>query len=386
MPNEYPHVAISGRVRLGLLLVLLTVGAIAATGIISRMHHETELAQAAELHDIIPVKLIAPKPMPASQHLTLPGNLTPYYEAFVYSRVNGYLKIWYTDIGAHVKKGQLLAIVETPELDKQIQRAQSDLETAKARLELANITAERWKNLLQTDSVSRQEVDEKVQDAKAQQALVDAAKANLDSLRADQAFNHIVAPFDGVVTDRQTDIGMLISIGSSDSKTPLFHVADTHILRVWVDVPQDFASSIKVGSVAQVTFPDRPGKTYPARVVTTSQAIHIDSRTLTVELYMDNQGGEFVPGAYGDVKFTLPTHASTFILPPTTLLFRKGGLKVATVGPDNRVVLKSITIGRDLGKAVEVTSGIDANDRIIDPPSDSIANGDRVKVVDGKHL
>ena len=253
-------------------------------------------------------------------------------------------------------------------------------------MELANITAERWKNLLQTDSVSRQEVDEKVQDAKAQQALVDAAKANLDSLRADQAFNHIVAPFDGVVTDRQTDIGMLISIGSSDSKTPLFHVADTHILRVWVDVPQDFASLIKVGSVAQVTFPDRPGKTYPARVVTTSQAIHIDSRTLTVELYMDNQGGEFVPGAYGDVKFTLPTLTSTFILPPTTLLFRKGGLKVATVGPDNRVVLKSITIGRDLGKAVEVTSGINANDRIIDPPSDSIANGDRVKVVDGKHL
>lgn len=380
MSTDQPHVTASWRIRIvGIVLLLLAI-VLAATGIISRMHHEKDLKHVAEMNSIASVNIVRPKLGPSEQTLILPGNVTPFYEATIYARVNGYLKMWYTDIGAHVKAGQLMAIIETPELDQQIRSAEADLATAKARLDLANITAKRWQNLLVTDSVSRQEVDEKVQDAKAQQAVVNAEEATLSSLRAQQAFNHIVAPFDGVVTDRRTDIGSLITTGSSDANKVLFKVADTHKLRVYADVPQNFSSLIKPGLVAQLHFPERPHHTYPASYLSTAEAIRENSRTMTVELLMDNPKGDLLPGAYADVYFTLGTHANRLVIPASTLLFRTHGLKVATVGPDNRVVLKSIRLGKDMGNTVEVKSGLTMDDRIIDSPSDSIAQGDKVSI------
>ncbi|MHB1677915.1 MAG: efflux RND transporter periplasmic adaptor subunit [Sulfuriferula sp.] len=380
MSTDQPHVTASWRIRIVGIVLLLIAITIAATGILSRMHHEKNLVRTAQLNDITSVNVVRAKLGPSQQTLVLPGNVTPFYEAKIYARVNGYLKMWYTDIGAHVKAGQLMAIIETPELDQQIRSAQADLATAKARLDLADITAKRWQNLLITDSVSRQEVDEKVQGAKAQLAVVNAANANLSSLRAQQAFNHIVAPFDGVVTDRRTDIGSLITTGSSDANKLLFKVADTHKLRVYADVPQNFSSLIKPGLVANLHFPERPGQTFPASYLSTAEAIRENSRTMTVELLMDNRTGELLPGAYADVYFTLGTHANRLVIPASTLLFRTHGLKVATVGPDNRVILKSITLGKDLGNTVEVKSGITLNDQIIDSPSDSIAQGDKVHI------
>ncbi len=380
MSTDQPNVTASPRIRLvgGVLLLIAIV--LAATGIMSRKHHDKDLAQVAKLNEVASVNVVMPKLGPSDQTLILPANVTPFYEAQIYARVNGYLKMWYTDIGAHVKAGQLMAIIDTPELDQQIRSAQADLATAQARLDLANITAKRWQNLLVTDSVSRQEVDEKVQNAKAQLAVVNAVKANLQGLRAQQAFNHIVAPFDGVVTDRRTDIGMLITTGSSDANKILFKVADTHKLRVYADVPQNYSSLIKPGLVAEMHFPERPDQVFPATYLSTAEAIRENSRTMSVELLMDNPKGELLPGAYGDVYFTLGTHANRLVIPSSTLLFRTGGLKVATVGPDNRVVLKPVTLGNDMGNTVEVKSGVTLDDRIIDSPSDSIAQGDKVRI------
>ena len=380
MSTDQPHVTASRRVRIVGIVLLLIAIIIAATGIISRLGHEKNLAQAAELNDITSVKVVNPQHGPSQQTLILPGNVTPYIEAQIYARVNGYLKAWYTDIGAKVKRGQLMATIETPELDQQIRRAESDLATASANLELADITAKRWQNLLVTDSVSRQEADEKTQNAKAQLAVVNAARANVNGLKAQQAFNRIVAPFDGVVTDRKTDIGMLITTGSSNANPILFRVADTHKLRVYVEVPQSFASLIKPGLTASLHFPDRPHHTFPATLVSTSEAIHENSRTLTVELELNNNTGELLPGAYADVYFTLGTRSQTLSIPSSTLLFRKNGMEVATVGPNNKVVLKHILLGRDLGSTVEVREGLMPTDQVIDTPSDSIAEGDKVHI------
>ena len=383
MQNEYPHVQLSRRGRLTLIVLISAFGLVAAEGILSRLHEDKLLVHAAEMRDTTPVKIIIPQAGAASEKLRLPCNVTPWYQADIFSRVNGYLKDWYTDIGARVKAGQLLAVVETPDLDDQIQRAQANLATQKAKLELAIVTAQRWEKLLATDSVSRQETEEKQADEKAQQAEVNAQEAELRRLKVLQSFNHIVAPFDGVITDRNTDIGMLISNGSNASIPPLFKVADERRLRVYVEVPQNYADRISTSTPATITLPDRPGKEYAAKVISTSVAIHVASRTLTVELELANPGETIMPGAYGDVAFTLPSPKSVVRIPGSALLFRQGGLKVATVGPDNRVVLKSITVARDLGKIIEVSSGVSATDRIIDTPSDSIADGDRVQISSG---
>lgn len=384
MSNQYPHVQVTRRTRLTLVVLLSIAALIATEGILSRMHADKILVQASQTADIMSVNVVTPQQTAATRTLTLPCNVMPYYEAQIFSRVNGYLKMWYTDYGAHVKKGQLLATVETPDLDQEIQRARSDLETVDARLELAVVTAKRWQNLLATDSVSRQEVDEKVDGAKAQQAEVDAAQAHLRTLLAEQSFNRIVAPFDGIITDRNTDIGMLITVGSGSSLSPMFKIADEHKLRVYADVPQNFADQINPNITAVLHFPDRPHSVFPAKYVTTAKSIQMSSRTLVVELMLDNPTGELNPGSYADVEFTLQNSGNALTIPASTLLFRKGGLKVATVGPDNRVVLKPVKLGRDLGKLVEVEDGITVNDKIINLPSDSIAAGDRVRIVDGK--
>ncbi|MHB1299441.1 MAG: efflux RND transporter periplasmic adaptor subunit [Burkholderiales bacterium] len=365
---------------MGFLIVAISV---ATLGIVSRYSHEKGLRKEVVEGNVTPVEVVKPQHGPSNQELILPGNVMADYTAPIYARVNGYLKIWYTDIGAIVKKGQLLGVIDTPELDEQIMRARANVATAESNLEIAKITAKRWQDLLASDSVSHQATDEKVAEAKSKNDILNAARANLQSLLAQQAFNKVVAPFDGVVTERNTDIGQLIDLGSH-SGTPLFQVADIHKLRIYVEVPQSYSALIKEGMTAELYFPEHPTTPFSATLVSTSRGIHVTSRTLTVELQMDNKNGEILPGTYAEVHFHLPTRASVFRLPSSTLLFRKEGLQVATVGPDNKVVLKNIKLGRELGKEVEVTAGIDGADLVIDSPSDSILQGDPVRIKPAK--
>ncbi|MHB1099882.1 MAG: efflux RND transporter periplasmic adaptor subunit [Burkholderiales bacterium] len=380
MSNEIPphHVPSRNLRRAGIVFALIAIF-VAATGIVSRLRHEKVLKREIAQENIQTVQVVVPQYGPSEQTLILPGNVMADYTAPIYARVNGYLKTWYTDIGAQVKKGQVLGEIDTPELDEQILRARANLATAESNLEIANVTAKRWQNLLTTDSVSRQATDEKVADAKAKNDIVNAAKASLQSLLAQQSFNKVTAPFDGVVTERNTDIGQLINLGSNSGK-PLFQVADIKKLRIYVEVPQNYSNLVKKGMQAELYFPERPTTPFPATLVSTSNGIHVSSRTLTVELQMDNKDGEILPGTYAEVHFLMPSMGNVFRLPASTLLFRKEGLQVATVGPDSRVVLKSIKIGRDLGRVEEVIAGITPADRVIDSPSDSILQGDLVRI------
>jgi RND family efflux transporter MFP subunit len=373
IPNQAPT---PGLRRAGIIALVLAIS-VAAAGILYRLNHERELKKEVDAQHVS-VQVVKPQYGPSSQTLTLPGNVRAYFDAPIYARVSGYLNIWYTDIGAHVKKGQVLGIIETPELDEQILKARADVATAESGYEIAAITAKRYTNLLASDSVSRQETDEKNAIAKSRLEILNAARANLQGLLAQQAFNKVVAPFDGTVTERNTDIGKLVNHDSNSQ--PLFRVADTRKLRVFVEVPQNYSYQIKPNMQVQITFPERPGQSFAATVKDTSEAIHETSRTSTVELLLDNQDGQLFPGSYAEVHFDLASTASNFRLPVSTLLFRKEGLQVATVGADNKVALKSITIMKDLGRVVEIGAGIAATDRVIDSPPDSIAQGDLVRV------
>ncbi len=379
-----PHNIPSRGLRRAGIVFLAVAITVAVTGVVSRLHHDKELHKELARANLETVNVVHPQYGPSMQELILPGNVTAFIDAPIYARVNGYLKTWYTDIGARVKKGQLLGIIETPELDEEIMRARATLATAQSNLELANITAKRWQNLLVSDSVSRQSVDEKTADAKAKQDLVNAAKANLETLLAQQAFNRVISPFDGVVTERNTDIGKLINLGSNNGQA-LFRVADIHKLRIYVDVPQSYASLIQDKMKAKLYFPEHPGKAYTATLTSTANAVRVASRTMAVELQMDNQSGEVLPGTYAEVHFEMPSRSNVFMIPASTLLFRKEGLQVAIVGPDNKVILKHIVIGRDLGRIEEVINGLDANDKVIDSPSDSIAQGEAVRIKSDQH-
>ncbi len=378
MSDNKPQLPVSGRLRLAGGIFVSVAIAIAVIGIFLRVHHSNDLEKEVESQHVT-VKIVSPQYGPSNQVLILPGNVRADLDATIYSRVSGYLRTWYTDIGARVKKGQLLGEVETPELDQQILRARADVATAESNLEIADITAKRWQNLVVSNSVSRQESDEKTADAKSKHDILNAAKANLESLLASQSFQRIVAPFDGVVTERNTDIGKLINPGSNNGQA-LFRVVDNRRLRIYTEVPQIFAYLIKPKMAVQIYFPELPGQGFTATVLSTAKAIRESSRTTTIELLMENKSGKVFTGSYVEVHFNLPSSSKIYRLPVSALLFRKDGLEVATVGPDNRVVLKSITIVRDLGRVVEVGSGIDINDRVIDSPADSIVNGDVVRI------
>ena len=378
MSEKIPHLPVSARLRLvGWVIAVLAVG-VAAFGILSRNEHAHDLQQeVASAH--VTVKVVKPEAGPAEQTLVLPGNVRADLDAPIYARVTGYLKAWHTDIGAHVKKGQLLAEIETPELDQQLLRVKADVASAESNWEIADVTAKRWQNLLASDSVSRQEVDEKTSTAKAKLDLLNAARANLQGLLAEQSFQRIVAPFDGVVTERNTDVGKLITPGSN-SGVALFRVVDNRRLRIYVEAPQSYSYLIKPGLKVGVEFPELPGRSFEATVLGTSNAIRESSRTSTVELLMENKDGKLYSGSYAEAHFVLRSDAQVLRLPVSALLFRRNGQEVATVDRDNRVVLKSITIAHDLGRVVEVSSGIAASDRVIDNPSDSIVAGDIVRI------
>jgi RND family efflux transporter MFP subunit len=340
-----------------------------------------KLKDATEAQSVVTVATTKPQPLTDLTELILPGNLQANYEAPIYARTSGYLKRWLVDIGTPVKAGQLLGEIESPEVDQQLNQAQADLATAQANQKIANVTAERWRNLRASDSVSKQEADEKISLAASNDAQVQAARANVQRLHELAGFQKIVAPFDGIVTARNTDIGQLIVAGSNTGPE-LFRVADMRRLRLYVRVPQTYAALMKPGLTAELIFPDRPGRTYTAKLDSTSSAIEQATRTLLAQLSVDNKSNELLPGAYSEVHFQLPVGAASaaFKLPANVLLFRGDGMHVATVGDNGQVVMKPVTLGRDYGSDIEIVQGLTAEDKVILSPPDSITEGVNVRV------
>jgi RND family efflux transporter MFP subunit len=373
-----PHAARS-RARLYTLGALVAGVALLAWTLVSRGMARTALAQRTVAMATPTVATIKPQHGPADQELVLPGTVQAFYEAPIYARTSGYLKVWYSDIGARVARGQVLAEIDTPEVDQQLRQSQADLATAQANYELAKSTDQRWQGLLATESVSKQDADQKASDEAAKKAALASAEANVARLRDLESFKRVVAPFDGVVTARNTDIGALINAGQN-SGAALFRMADTRKLRIYVQVPQPYAPTAVPGVGAQLTFAERPGKAYPTQVVRTAQALDPASRTLQVELQVDNSKAELFPGAYAEVHFKLPGSVDSLRLPINALLFRSAGLQVAVVGTDHILHLKNITSGRDFGKSLEVLSGLEANDQVVLNPPDSIAEGALVRI------
>jgi RND family efflux transporter MFP subunit len=370
---------LSRKIRRYSLLLLLVAVILGAWGEISRVMARNALGKETERDAIPTVNTISANKTELGETLILPGTVQAFVEAPIYARTSGYLKAWYTDIGTQVKKGQVLAEVESPEIDQQLTQAQAELETAKANASLSSSTNKRWQGLLETQSVSKQDADEKAGDAAAKKALVDSAAANVGRLRDLESFKRVAAPFDGVVTARNTDIGALINAGQS-SGTELFRVADTHKLRIYVQVPEAYAAAAKPGLEAEIHFSGQPNKKYTAQTVRTSNALDPNLRTLQVELQLDNADREVFPGAYAEVHFKLAGNAESLRLPANTVLFRAAGLQVATVDAGNKIKLKNIVQGRDFGNTIEVLSGIEANDKVVVNPPDSITDGVPVRV------
>ena len=344
--------------RYGLILLIIAL-CLALWGEVSRILARSALAKETAEAAIPTVLTTTPNRTTLGEELVLPGTVQAFMEAPIYARTSGYLKEWRTDIGTQVTKGQLLAEIDAPEVDQQLSQAQADLATARANESLSNSTNLRWKGLLATESVSKQDADEKAGDAAAKKAAADSAAANVSRLRELESFKRVVAPFAGVITARNTDIGALINAGQS-AGTELFRIADTHKLRIYVQVPETYAAVTRPGLEAELRFAEQPQKAFTAKTVRTSNALDPNLRTLQVELELDNANHEVFPGAYAEVHFKLPASAETLRLPANTVLFRAAGLQVATVDGQRRVKLKSIVQGRDFGNTIEVLSGLEA--------------------------
>ena len=325
------------------------------------------------------VALVSPSGGGKAQALALPGTLQAYYDAKLYAQTPGYVHAWYKDIGAQVKKGDVLAQIDTPELDQQVAQARADLNSAVSAQKLSTLTAARYDSLFAQGAVSRQDKDVNDADLAAKTAAVKSSQANLDRLLATKTFSRIVAPFDGVVTGRTADVGALV--GSSSSGNPLFTVSDIHALRLYVDVPQSYSATIVPGMTVSLTVPEYPGRSFPARLVSSSGAISTQTSTMLVQFEADNQSGLLKPGDYAQVSLGMPGVAVMLRLPASALMFRAAGLQVATLGPQNRIVMKSITIGTDLGTTVIVASGLSPRDRVVNNPPDSLSEGDQVRII-----
>jgi RND family efflux transporter MFP subunit len=364
---------------IGIAVVAAIVAAVVIFGLMARRGSERILEKETAASAIPSVNVVYPASSTLSSEIALPGNTQAYMDTPIYSRTNGYLKSWYFDIGAHVRKGQLMAQIETPEVDQQLQVAQADLKSAQANLDLANTTSTRYQNLLKTNSVSKQETDVAMSDASAKKAAVDASMANVRRLEQLQSFEKVYAPFDGIVTARNTDVGRLISAGQNTTPQELFHLAAIGKLRVYVAVPEAYSSVIKDGGKATLTLDEYPGKFFEGTIARNSNAIDQSTRTLNVEVDVDNPKGELLPGAYVFVHFKAQGHAAGLMLPSNTLLFRSEGLRVGVVR-DGRVQLVPVKIGKDSGATVEIASGLSPDDEVILDPSDSLASGQEVQI------
>ncbi len=370
-------------VRAGRAIVFFSVAAvaIAATGIFERRHEHERLARWTDEQAIPTVALVSPQEGGGAREVVLPGNVEAFFSASIHGQTSGYVQEWRKDIGAQVHQGEVLAVLDTPELDQSIAVAQSELAKAKANLALAKVTADRWNSLRASAAVSQQTADEKESDARAKAAEVEAAQANVDRLKAQKAFANITAPFDGVVTARNVDVGSLVRAHSNDTSA-LFAVADIHQMRIYVPVPQSYAASLKDGMKATLELPEYPDRKFNATILTTSHAIDQKSRTLLVELIADNKDGALSPGAFARVRFEIPPDPNAMRLPASALLFRENTMEVATVGLDNRIALKKVHIARDLGPEVEITGGLHQDERVVANPPDSIGDGEEVRVME----
>ena len=374
-----PVAAPSRRLRVAAIVGCVAAILIVAAGIATRAADNRQLRTWTDAQAVPSAQVSTPQRAANGATLQLPGRLEAFSRAPQFARVSGYLKSWRVDIGAHVKAGELMAEIETPDLDQQLLQARGDLASAQANSSLAESTAKRWQSMLASDSVSRQEVDERTADYTAKQALVQAAKANVDRLVATKGFARIVAPFDGVVTARETDVGALINAGSG-SGPELFVVSDVNKLRVYVQVPQTYAPKIRPGATAQLSVPEYPGRSFPATVTALADSINAASGTTLVQLLVDNSTGKLLPGGFADVRFNLPVNQQALRVPASSLVFDQHGLRIATVGQDDRVTFKSVTISHDFGETVEIGSGLTPEDRIINNPPDGLNDGDRVRV------
>ncbi len=365
----------------GIVAALVAVGVITA-GSISRASQSSAAKNWSQSRAVPVVHLVAAKGGDVSSKLALPGTMQAWNDARLFARVGGYVKAWYRDIGAEVPAGAPLGRIDTPELDQQIAQARADVASARANASLAKSTAARWNDLLSTNSVSHQEADEKNGDAAAKQAAVQAAQANLGRLLALKQFATVRAPFAGTVTARNADIGDLVGPGAT-AQQPLFAVADVHRIRIYVSVPQTYAAAMQPGLQANLSVPDYPGRTFPAHVIGNAGAINSQTDTLQVQLVADNPGDLLKPGGYAEVRFAVPGRAGTVQIPSSALIFRAQGTQVALVDGDH-VRLQPVRLGRDGGATVEVVAGLAPNQRIVDNPPDSLAQGEQVRV-DGAH-
>ncbi|MDW5265852.1 MULTISPECIES: efflux RND transporter periplasmic adaptor subunit [Acidobacteriaceae] len=381
LPNSAPERrGFSAGVWIALAVVAIVLLVVIIFGILSRSADEHTLEKHTEAAAILSVNVIHPSAAPLTPEISLPGNTQAYIDTPIYARTSGYLQHWYFDIGARVRKGQLMATIETPELDQQLQVAEADLKSTEANLDLANTTAARYINLLKTNSVSKQETDQATGDAAAKKAAVDAAMANVRRLQQLQSFEKIYAPFDGIVTVRNVDVGALIDAGSNTTPKELFHLASIEKIRVFVPVPEAYAGDIKNGSTATLTLDQFPGQIFKGTIARNSNMIDAASRTLNVEVDVDNPKGQLLPGAYVFVHFKVPERIANLTIPSNTLLFRSEGLRVGVVR-DDKVILVPITITHDAGQVVEVAAAdLKTSDEVILDPSDSLIEGQQVHV------
>ncbi|MEK7915890.1 efflux RND transporter periplasmic adaptor subunit [Burkholderia contaminans] len=367
------------------LAAVALAAALLAIGIVPRV--DARAAQRAQVaaQQALPVSVIAPGTAPADQTLTLPGSVMPFADASIYARTSGYIAHWSADLGTHVKAGQTLAQISAPDLDAQLRQARADEASAQANYDYAKSTAQRWQDMLKTQSVSQQDTDTKVADMNAKRAMLASAQANVAHLAELVSYESVAAPFDGVITARNVDVGTLVTAGGTPGSPglsgELFHLEQTDTLRVFVDVPQDSATGVSAGTSVYLTTPQYPGRRFAARVARSAGAIDPVTRTLRVEIDVDNRDGALMPGAYAQAHLVVPSAAPALDLPVSALLFRPGGVTVATVGANGRTALKTVQIGRDFGTRVEIVSGLAAGDRVIDNPGDAITAGEAVKIV-----
>ncbi len=380
MPSDSAPSVITRRGLWLAAAVAACVGVIVVVmGITTRRMADAKLSEWTETQAVPVVAVAPPDSRGRTATFTLPGRLEAYSQAQIYARVSGYLKEWKTDIGTPVKTGDLLAEIDAPDLDQQIMQAEAGLASAQANSTLAEATLQRGQQLITSGAVSKQDLDQRAADSANKLGLVRSAQANLDRLRVLEKYKRIVAPFGGLVTARNTDVGALINAGASGGP-PLFVVSDTSRLRVYVNVPQSYVPSIRIGTKAQIAVPEHPGRSFPATVEASAQAVDVASGTTRMLLVVDNASGELMTGAFANVTFDLPHPEIAINVPASALIFDRSGLRIATVNSDNRVVLKQVTISRDLGRTIEIGSGLTAEDRVIESPPDGIASGDLVRV------
>jgi RND family efflux transporter MFP subunit len=378
-PDPHPGRPSPRKLRLAGISFVVVAIAIVGFGLVSRAAQNSRLRDLTEVRAVPTVAVVAPTRVENHQGLDLPGRLEAYIRAPIYARVPGYLKSWKYDIGSRVRSGDVLAVIDTPDLDQQLKQSRAALSVAQANAKLAQITAERWQSLAGTDAVAKQDVDQRTFTYNASVAQVKAAQANVDQLVAEEGFKRLTAPFNGIVTARETDIGALINVGAAGG-AELFVVSETSKLRVYVSVPQNYVPSVPPGTKAVISVPEHPGKTYDGTVEASAQAVVPSTGTTLMQIIVDNAAGELMPGGYASIHLQIAGATDVLSVPSSALIFNAKGLSIATVGAGDRVLVKPVSLQRDLGAVVELASGLAPGDRVIQNPPDGIGNGDQVRI------